>query len=295
MAVPGMALANGSQNGNGNQNQFQSLNPTDSGAGANSQSPNIRPVDAAGGNGNKMQNQGTPPKDPSQAAPNGETRRWRHRHLPGFFDQCALSLLMKYQRDNVIVLVLASVTGQTPEKILDLLEEYRGIGPILARYEVDREAFKAAMQAAVRILLDLAQQAGLVTSQQVSDILALLEDNASTTDSAACQRPQGLPRGPLSLLMKYQVYNILLAALETVTGEDSEILQDLLQGRHNLEEILESYEVDRETFRNALATIVADLAGKALDVELITQPQYEAILDRLANGPCLSDEEGFSF
>ena len=94
--------------------------------------------------------------------------------------------------------------------------------------------------------------------------------------------------------MKYQTYNVLLAALEAVTGEDRDTLQDLLKGRHNLEEILESYEVDRETFDSALATIVADLAAKALEVELITQPQYEAIIDRLADGPCLSDDEGFS-
>ena len=97
-------------------------------------------------------------------------------------------------------------------------------------------------------------------------------------------RPPHPPKGPLGLLMKCQADNVHAEVLAQITGQSAEALREAMKETH-MGKLLETCEVDRETFRTAMDAKATELVQKAADEGRITQEQAADILDKIANPP----------
>jgi hypothetical protein len=94
---------------------------------------------------------------------------FKHHHKGG-----GLFLLAKYQQKNLRVQVLSEMTEQSVEAVQLKLKDHR-LGSLMQELNIDRQAFRAAMQAKVRERIEQAATDGSITPEQAREILAKME------------------------------------------------------------------------------------------------------------------------
>jgi polyhydroxyalkanoate synthesis regulator phasin len=85
-----------------------------------------------------------------------------------------LQLLAGYQQENLRVQVLSEMTDQSVEAIQLKLNE-QGMRSVMQELNIDRQAFRDAMQAKERERIEQAVSDGSITPEQEKEILAKME------------------------------------------------------------------------------------------------------------------------
>ncbi|MGD8658419.1 MAG: hypothetical protein PVH37_00705 [Desulfobacterales bacterium] len=85
-----------------------------------------------------------------------------------------LQLLVRYQQKNLKVQVLSEMAGQSVEAIQLKLEDQR-MRSVMQALNIDRQAFRDAMQAKERVRIKQAVADGSITPEQEKEILAKME------------------------------------------------------------------------------------------------------------------------
>lgn len=88
-----------------------------------------------------------------------------------------LQLLATYQQKNLMVQVLSEMTEQSVEAIQNKFKEQR-MRTVMQELNIDRQAFRDAMQAKERTQIKQAVADGSITSEQEKEILAKMETYA---------------------------------------------------------------------------------------------------------------------
>ena len=88
-----------------------------------------------------------------------------------------LHLLATYQQKNLMVQVLSEMTEQSVEAIQNRLKEQR-MRIVIQELNIDRQAFRDAMQAKERERIKQAVADGSITSEQENEILTKMETQA---------------------------------------------------------------------------------------------------------------------
>ena len=88
-----------------------------------------------------------------------------------------LQLLATYQQKNLMVQVLSEMTEQSVEAIQNKFKEQR-MRTVMQELNIDRKAFRDAMQAKERTQIKQAVADGSITSEQEKEILAKMETYA---------------------------------------------------------------------------------------------------------------------
>jgi hypothetical protein len=88
-----------------------------------------------------------------------------------------LQLLVIYQQKNLKVQVLSEMAGQSVEAIQLKLEDQR-MRSVMQALNIDRQAFRDAMQAKERVRIKQAVADGSITPEQEKEILAKMETYA---------------------------------------------------------------------------------------------------------------------
>jgi hypothetical protein len=86
-------------------------------------------------------------------------------------------LLAKYQQKNLMVQVLSEMTKQPVEAIQNKIKEQR-LRTVMQELNIDRQAFRDAMQAKEREQIKQAVADGSITLEQEKEILAKMETHA---------------------------------------------------------------------------------------------------------------------
>ncbi len=97
----------------------------------------------------------------------------KHREHRG----SALALLSRYQFKNLATETLAEMSGQSVEMINQKFENQRP-RVVMQELNIDREAFRTAMQGKIKGLVKQATANGSITPVQEEEILAKIEEKA---------------------------------------------------------------------------------------------------------------------
>jgi hypothetical protein len=105
-----------------------------------------------------------------------DSQRTGHRKGLGFkqHHKGGLQLLAGYQQKNLRVQVLSEMTNQSVETIQLKLKDQR-MRSLMQELNIDRQAFRDAMQAKEREWIRQAVNDGSITSEQEKEILAKME------------------------------------------------------------------------------------------------------------------------
>jgi hypothetical protein len=104
-------------------------------------------------------------------------QRTGHRKSVGYkhhFGYGGLQLLARYQQKDLMVQALAEMTGQSIESIQLKLEDQR-MHTLMRDLNVDRQAFREAVQAKEKERIKQAVSDGSITSEQEKEILVKME------------------------------------------------------------------------------------------------------------------------
>ena len=107
-----------------------------------------------------------------------DSQRTGHRKGHGFKQHhkgYGLQLLAGYQQKNLRVQVLSELTGQSVEAIQLKLKD-QGLRGVMQELIIDRQEFRAAMQAKERARIQQAVTDGSITPEQEKEILAKIEN-----------------------------------------------------------------------------------------------------------------------
>jgi len=107
-----------------------------------------------------------------------DSQRTGHRKGLGFKQHHkggVLQLLVRYQQKNLRVQVLSEMTGQSVEAIQLRLKDQR-MRSVVQELNIDRQAFRDAMQAKERARIKQAVTDGSITPEQEKEILAKIEN-----------------------------------------------------------------------------------------------------------------------
>ncbi|MDM8536284.1 hypothetical protein QUF70_05985 [Desulfobacterales bacterium HSG17] len=113
------------------------------------------------------------------------------------------------------------------------------------------------------------------------------DNDASGTDTSQKEmrpRPPKGPQGPLSMLAKVQQDNIAAEVLAAITGQTVESITEALQTQH-MRELLESYEIEDEAFKDAMDEKAAAFIAQAVENGSITQEQADTIIQMMEERP----------
>ena len=104
-------------------------------------------------------------------------QRMGHRNNFGYkhhFREGGLQLLAWYQQKNLMVQTLSEMTGQSIEAIRLKLEDQR-MRSLMKEFNIDRQAYRDAMQAKEKERIKQAVANGSITPDQEKEILAKME------------------------------------------------------------------------------------------------------------------------
>jgi polyhydroxyalkanoate synthesis regulator phasin len=107
-----------------------------------------------------------------------DSQRTGHRKGHGFKQHhkgYGLQLLAGYQQKNLRVQVLSELTGQSVEAIQLKLKD-QGLRGVMQELIIDRQEFRAAMQAKERARIQQAVTDGSITPAQEKEILAKIDN-----------------------------------------------------------------------------------------------------------------------
>ena len=108
-----------------------------------------------------------------------------------------LQLLVRYQQKNMKVKVLSEMSQQPVEVIQLKLKDQR-MRSLMQELNIDRQAFRVAMQAKVREQISQAAADGSITVEQEKEILGILETRAKRAELMGKLIEKGLEDGTIT-------------------------------------------------------------------------------------------------
>ena len=116
----------------------------------------------------------------------------KQRHKAG-----GLMLLAKYQQKNLMVQTLSEMTGQSAEAVQAKLKDQR-MRTVMQELNIDRQAFRSAMQVKVRERIEQAAANGTITSEQQKDILTKIENRSKRHELMSQLVEKGIEDGTIT-------------------------------------------------------------------------------------------------
>jgi hypothetical protein len=117
---------------------------------------------------------------------------FKQRHKGG-----GLMMLAKYQQRNLAVHVLSELSGQSTEDISTKLKDLR-MRTVMQELNIDRQAFRAAMQAKVGERIKQAVANGTITAEQEKEILAKMENRSKRRELMSQLIEKGIEDGTIT-------------------------------------------------------------------------------------------------
>ena len=108
-----------------------------------------------------------------------------------------LMLLARYQQRNLMVQVLSEMTGQSTEAIRTKLKEQR-MRTVMQELNIDRQAFRTAMQAKVSERIKQSVSNGTITPEQEKEILAKMENRSKRRELMSRLIEKGIDDGTIT-------------------------------------------------------------------------------------------------
>jgi hypothetical protein len=136
----------------------------------------------------------------STAAVLADSHRKDYRKDFGFKQHhkgAGLQLLARYQQKNMKIQVLSEMAGQSAEAIGLKLKDQR-MRSLMRELNLDRRAFRLAMQAKVREQISRAAADGSITAEQEKEILGILETRAKRAELMNKLVEKGLEDGTIT-------------------------------------------------------------------------------------------------
>ena len=116
----------------------------------------------------------------------------KQRHKGG-----GLMQLAKYQQRNLMVQVLSEMTGQSTEAIRTKLKEQR-MRMVMQELNIDRQAFRTAMQAKVSEWIKQSVSNGTITPEQEKEIFAKMENRSKRRELMSQLIEKGIKDGTIT-------------------------------------------------------------------------------------------------
>ena len=108
-----------------------------------------------------------------------------------------LMLLAKYQQKNLMVQVLSEMTGQSGEAIQAKFKE-KGMHAVKQELNVDRQAFRTAMQVKIRERVKQAVADGTITPEQEKEVLEKMENRSKKREIMSRLIEKGVDDGTIT-------------------------------------------------------------------------------------------------
>ena len=108
-----------------------------------------------------------------------------------------LMLLVKYQQKNLMVQTLSEMTGQTVEAVAAKLKDQR-MRTVMQALNVDRQAFRKAMQAKVSERIEQAAANRTITPEQQKDILTKMDTRSRRRELMSQLVEKGIEDGTIT-------------------------------------------------------------------------------------------------
>lgn len=106
-------------------------------------------------------------------------------------------LLSKYQQKTLMVQTLSEMTGQSTEAVQAKLKDQR-MRTVMQELNIDRQAFRSAMQVKVRERIEQAAANGTITSEQQKDILTKIENRSKRHELMSQLVEKGIEDGTIT-------------------------------------------------------------------------------------------------
>ena len=129
-----------------------------------------------------------------------DSHRTGHRKGLGFKQHHrggGLQLLAGYQQKNLRVQVLSELTGQSVEAFQLKLKDH-GMRSVMQALNIDRQAFRDAMQAKERERIKQAVTDGSITPEQEKEILAKMETHSKRRELMSKLIENGIEDGTIT-------------------------------------------------------------------------------------------------
>ena len=129
-----------------------------------------------------------------------DSQRTGHRKGHGFKQHQkggGLQLLAGYQQKNLRVQVLSELTGQSVEAIQLKLKD-QGLRGVMQELIIDRQEFRAAMQAKERARIQQAVTDGSITPAQEKEILAKIDNRNKRRELMSKLIEKGIEDGTIT-------------------------------------------------------------------------------------------------
>jgi hypothetical protein len=114
-----------------------------------------------------------------------------------FHKSQGLGLLMKYQLENLRIQVLSEMAGQPTEAINSKLKDQR-MRAVLDELNIDRQAFRTAMQEKVNQLIKQAAETGAITVEQEKLIYEKMKNRTERRELMTRLIEKGLEDGTIT-------------------------------------------------------------------------------------------------
>jgi hypothetical protein len=108
-----------------------------------------------------------------------------------------LMLLAKYEQKNLMAQVLSEMTGQSVEAIQIKFQDQRK-RTVMQELNIDRQAFRTAMQAKVRERVKQAVANGTITPEQEKEIFAKMENRSKRRELMSKLIGKGIEDGTIT-------------------------------------------------------------------------------------------------
>ena len=129
-----------------------------------------------------------------------DSHRTDHRKgfgIKPYHNSGGLQLLARYQQKNLSVQVLSEMTGQSPDAIRLKLKNQR-MRTVMQDLDIDRHAFRDALQAKERVQIKQAVTDGSITPEQEKEILAKMEAHTKRRELMRKLIENGLEEGTIT-------------------------------------------------------------------------------------------------
>ena len=108
-----------------------------------------------------------------------------------------LMLLVKYQQKNLMVQTLSEMTGQKVEAVAAKLKDQR-MHSVMQELNIDRQAFRTAMQVKVSERIKQAAANGTITPEQQKDILTKMDNRSKRRELMSQLVEKGIEDGAIT-------------------------------------------------------------------------------------------------
>ena len=128
----------------------------------------------------------------SQGAGDRRGFGFKQHHIAG-----GLMLLAKYQQKNLMVQIISEMTGQSAAVVQAKLKDQR-MRSVMQELNIDRQAFRNAMQVNVRERVKQAAVNKTITSEQEKDILTKIENDSKRHEIMSQLIEKGIEDGTIT-------------------------------------------------------------------------------------------------